>query len=78
MEFLKAFKEVGGEARALGQLSMLTMKNNKSVCKYGQRVKGLMQKLTTKIAPNLQVEWYVAGLPESLGFLIRQTRPRTL
>ena len=37
-----------------------------------------MQKLTTDIADGLQVEWYVAGLPESMGFLIRQTQPRTL
>ena len=77
-DFLQAFREVGGEARALGRLSKLTMKSTESVRKYGQRVKALMQKLTTEIAPNLQVEWYVAGLPESMGFLIRQTRPETL
>ena len=77
-DFLQAFREVGGEARALGRLSTLTMKSNESVRRYGQKVKALMQKLTTEIAPNLQVEWYVAGLPESMGFLIRQTRPRTL
>jgi len=77
-EFLQAFREVGGEARALGRLSTLTMKSSESVRKYGQRVKALIQKLTMEIAPSLQVEWYVAGLPESMGFLIRQTRPRTL
>lgn len=75
---MQAFREVGGEARALDQLSTLAMKANESIRKYGQRVKALMQKLTTEIAPNLQVEWYVAGLLESMGFLIRQTRPRTL
>jgi len=78
MKFLQAFREVGGETRALDQLSMLTMKTNESICKYGKWVKALMQKLTTEIAPNLQVQWYVAGLPESMGFLIRQTRPRML
>lgn len=41
-EFLQAFREVGGEARALGRLSTLTMKTNESVRKYGQRVKALM------------------------------------
>jgi hypothetical protein len=78
ISFLQAFREVGGESRALGRLSTLTMKSSESVRKYGQRVKALIQKLTTEIAPSLQVEWYVAGLPESMGFLIRQTRPRTL
>lgn len=77
-DFLQAFREVGGEARALGRLSTLTMKSSESVRRYGQRVKALIQKLTTEIAPSLQVEWYVAGLPESMGFLIRQTGPKTL
>jgi hypothetical protein len=77
-DFLQDFREVGGEARALGRLSTLTMKPSESVRRYGQRVKALIQKLTTQIAPSLQVEWYVAGLPESMGFQIRQTRPRTL
>ena len=75
---MQAFREVGGEARALGRLSKLTMKSSESVQKYGQKVKALIQKLTTKMSPNLQVEWYVAGLPESMAFLIRQTRPKTL
>lgn len=77
-DFLQAFREVGGEARALGRLSTLKMKSSESVRRYGQRAKALIQKLTTDIAPSLQVEWYVAGLPESMGFLIRQTRPKTL
>jgi hypothetical protein len=77
-DFLQAFREVGGESRSLGKLSTMTMKSSESVRKYGQRVKALIQKVTTEIAPRLQVEWYVAGLPESMGFLIRQTRPATL
>jgi hypothetical protein len=76
--FLQAFREVGGESRALGRLSKLTMRSSESVRKYGQRVKALIQKLTTEIAPSLQVEWYVAGLPAAMGFLIRQAKPRTL
>jgi hypothetical protein len=54
------------------------MRSSESVRKYGHRVKALIQKLTTEISPSLQVEWYVAGLPESMGFLMRQSRPRTL
>lgn len=37
-----------------------------------------MQKLTDNIAPRIQVEWYMAGLPEEMGFQIRQTRPANL
>jgi hypothetical protein len=48
------------------------------VRKYGQRVKALIQKLTMEIAPSVQVEWYVAGFPEAMGFQIRQTRPANL
>jgi hypothetical protein len=76
--FLQAFREVGGEARALGRLSKMTMRTSKSVRKYGQRIKALIQKLTMEIAPSVQVEWYVAGFPEAMGFQIRQTRPANL
>jgi hypothetical protein len=31
-----------------------------------------------EIAPSVQVEWYVAGFPEAMGFQIRQTRPTNL
>ena len=35
--FLRTFHEAGREARALGQLSKMTMKKSESVWKYGQR-----------------------------------------
>ena len=76
--FLRTFREAGGEARALGQVSKMTMKKSESVRKYGQRVKALIQKLITDIAPSVQVEWYVARFPEWMGFQIRQTRPSNL
>ena len=44
---LWTFQEVGGEARALRPLSKMTMEKSKSVRRYGQRVKALIQKLTT-------------------------------
>ena len=56
----------------------MTMGTSESVRRYGQRVKALIQKLTTDIAPSVQVEWYVAGFPEEMGFQIRQTWPATL
>jgi hypothetical protein len=51
--FLKTFREAGGEARALGRLSRMTMKPAESVRKYSQRVKALIQKLTTEIAQSV-------------------------
>ena len=56
----------------------MTMGKSESVRRYGQRVKALIQKLTTEISPTVQVEWYVAGFPEKMGFQIRQARPTTL
>ena len=76
--FLRTFREAGGEARALGRLSKMTMEKSESVRRYQQRVKALIQKLTTEISPTVQVEWYVAGFPEKMGFQIRQARPTTL
>ena len=76
--FLQTFREAGGEARALGHLSKMTMGKSESIQRCGQRVKALIQKLTTEISPTVQVEWYVAGFPEKMGFQIRQTRPTTL
>ena len=76
--FLRTFREVGGEARALGRLSKMMMGKSESVRRYGQRVKALIRKLTTEISPTVQVEWYVAGFPEKMGFQIRQARPTTL
>ena len=73
--FLRTFREAGGEARALGRLSKMTMKPSESVRKYGQRVRSLIQKLTTDIASNVQVEWYVSGIPEDMGFQTEPTEP---
>ena len=49
--FLRTLREARREARALGCLSRITMKSSESVRKYGQRVKALIQKLTTDAAP---------------------------
>ena len=51
--FLRTFREAGGEARALGRLSKTIMGKSKSVRRYGQRVKALIQKLTTEISPTV-------------------------
>ena len=48
--FLRTFRETGEETRALGRLSRITMKSSESVRKYGQRMKALIQKLTTDAA----------------------------
>ena len=41
-------------------------------------MKALIQKLTMEIFPTVQVEWYVVGFPEKMGFQIRQAQPTTL
>lgn len=51
--FLKIFWEAGGEVRALGQLSLMTKKFVESVQKYSERVKALIQKLTTDITQSV-------------------------
>ena len=51
--FLRTFREAGGEARALDRLSKMTMGKSESVRRYGQRVKALIQKLTTEISPTV-------------------------
>ena len=56
----------------------MTMGKSESVRRYGQRVKALIQKLTTEISPTVQIEWYVAGFPEKMGFQIRQALPTSL
>src|SRR5450759_2184760 len=76
--FRRTFREVGGEARAMSRLSQITMKKSESVRKYGQRVKALMQKLTSDVPAAIQIQWYVSGFPDTMGFQIRQTRPATL
>ena len=76
--FFRTFQEAVGEARALGRLCKMTMGKSEFVRRYGQRVKALIQKLTTEISPIVQVEWYVARFPEKMGFQIHQVRPTTL
>ena len=76
--FKRTFREVGGEARTLGKLSKIRMEPDESVRRYGQRVRNLIHKLGTGIVASIQVEWYVAGLPDRMGFQVRQTRPQTL
>ncbi|PTQ47521.1 hypothetical protein MARPO_0008s0262 [Marchantia polymorpha] len=78
LAFLRTFREVGGEARTLGKLSKMRMEPGESVRRYGQRVRSLIQKLTPGIAPSVQVEWYVSGFPDRMGFQVRQARPQTL
>ncbi|BFI43558.1 hypothetical protein MPTK2_Ug00340 [Marchantia polymorpha subsp. ruderalis] len=56
----------------------MKMEPDESVCRYGQRVRSLIHKLSPEIAASIQVEWYVAGLPDQMAFQVRQARPQTL
>jgi hypothetical protein len=76
--FLVAFRESGGEARALSKLNRIRMKPSESVLKYGQRLKDLIRKLTIEPAENMKIAWYVDGFPEKMSFQIRREKPATL
>lgn len=76
--FIQAFRESGGESRALGRLNKIAMKDNESVRRYGQRVKSLIKKCASEGSPRLQKEWFVGGLPSAMGFAVRMAKPTTL
>lgn len=76
--FIHAFRESGGESRALSKLNKISMKDNESVRRYSQRVKSLIKKCATEGSPRLQKEWFVGGLPSTMGFAVRMAKPTTL
>jgi hypothetical protein len=65
--FVHTFQEAGGEARPLSRLSTIKKKKSESVRRYGQRVKALINKVTTDIAPIVTIQWYVAGFPNDMA-----------
>ena len=77
-KFLTAFRESGGEARAISKLNRIRMEPSKSVLKYRQRLKDLIRKLATEPAENMKIAWYVDGFPENMSFQVRREKPGTL
>jgi hypothetical protein len=55
MLFMGTYREAGGEARALGRLSRMTMKPAELIRRNSQRLKTLIQKLTIEIAQSVQM-----------------------
>ena len=77
-QFIQAFRESGGESRALSRLNKITMKDNELVRRYSQRVKSLIKKCATEGSPRLQKEWFIGGLPSAMGFAVRMAKPTSL
>lgn len=66
--FYWTFQEVGVEAWIVGKLSKMKMERDEFVQKYGQRVRSLIHKRTLGIAGSIQIEWYVTGFSNDMGF----------
>ena len=54
------------------------MKKNDSLRSYTQRLLQLVGKLTTAPPANMQMEWFIAGLPELLDFEVQKADPQSL
>lgn len=76
--FFQTFREVGGKTRTLWRLSKMKMDLDKSVQRYGQRVRYLINKLTPGIAASVQIEWYIVGFLDDKGFQVQQAWLQTL
>src|SRR5450759_1378299 len=65
--FEQEFREIGADSRVMSRLNSIKMKPSNTLRSYTQRVHQLVGKLSTPPA-NLQMEWFISGLPELLDF----------
>lgn len=62
----------------MSRLNSIKMKSADTLRSYTQRVHQLIGKLSTPPPANLQLEWFISGLPELLDFEVRKADPQTL
>jgi len=62
----------------MSRLNAMKMKASDTLRSYTQRVHQLIGKLSTPPPANLQLEWFIFGLPELLDFEVRKADPQTL
>ena len=62
----------------MSRLNSIKMKPSDTLRSYTQRVHQLVGKLSTPPPANLQMEWFISGLPELLDFEVRKADPQTL
>ncbi|CAM6125094.1 unnamed protein product [Calypogeia fissa] len=75
--FEQEFREVGADSRVMARLNAIKMKPADTLRSYTQRVQQLVGKLSTAPPANLQLEWFISGLPELLDFEVRKADPQT-
>ena len=78
LAFEQEFREIGADSRVMSRLNSISMKKTDTLRSYTQRVHQLISKLTTPPPANMQMEWFIAGLPELLDFEVRKSDPQTL
>jgi hypothetical protein len=76
--FEQEFREIGADSRVMSRLNSIKMKSTDTLRSYTQRVQQLIGKLSTPPPVNMQMEWFISGLPELLDFEVRKADPQTL
>ena len=76
--FTTEFKDVGTDSRVFRKLGEVTMDPSDTLRSYSQKVHVLISKLANPAPTNLQLEWFIAGLPALLDFEVRKAEPPTL
>lgn len=76
--FVKEFREIGADARVMARLNSVMMKPGDFLRSYTKKVQKLIGKLSAPPPDNLQLEWFISGLPELLDFQVRKVDPSDL
>ena len=76
--FEQEFREIGADSRVMSRLNSIKMRSTDTLRSYTQRVQQLVGKLSTPPPSNMQMEWFISGLPELLDFEVRKADPKTL
>lgn len=76
--FVTEFRSQGTDHAILDQIADLKMRPSDTLRSYSQKVQKLMTSLSTLPPDNLQVEWFIKGLPGVMDLEVRKTEPRTL
>ena len=76
--FTTEFKDVGTDSTVLRKQEKVTMDPSDTLQSYLQKVQVLISKLANPAPTNLQLEWFIAGLPALLDFEVRKAEPTSL
>jgi hypothetical protein len=76
--FEEEFQEIGKDAKVMAWLGSIRMKSIDTLRSYTQKVQQLVGKLSVNSPANLQLEWFMSGLPALLDFEVRKSDPQML